>query len=123
MLKKSLGVTAAAFAMAAGLSTAAFSAANLSAEVDLTIKEDLASVQVLTEVCPGIVGKNAKLDQNVQKLVTQYLSDYSDKSMTYDKIQSDAEYQSVLQDARAEAKHTAKDEQQAICNDLISQDL
>lgn len=123
MIKNTVAVAALAFALTAGLSSSAFSAENLSAEVDLTIKEDLASVQVLTEVCPGIVGKNAKFEQNTQQLIKQYLSDYSDKSMTYDKIQQDKEYQSALQEARQEAKQTAKDEHQAVCNDLITQQI
>lgn len=123
MIKNTVAVAALAFALTAGLSSPAFSAENLSAEVDLTIKEDLASVQVLTEVCPGIVGKNAKFEQNAQQLIKQYLSDYSDKSMTYDKIQQNKEYQSALQEARQEAKQTAKDEHQAVCNDLITQQI
>ncbi|MGN7835388.1 MCR_0457 family protein [Acinetobacter sp. 22323] len=123
MIKNTVAVAALALALTAGLSSPAFSAENLSAEVDLTIKEDLASVQVLTEVCPGIVGKNAKFEQNTQQLIKQYLSDYSDKSMTYDKIQQDKEYQSALQEARQEAKQTAKDEHQAVCNDLITQQI
>lgn len=123
MIKNTVAVVALAFALTAGLSSPAFSAENLSAEVDLTIKEDLASVQVLTEVCPGIVGKNAKFEQNTQQLIKQYLSDYSDKSMTYDKIQQDKAYQSALQEARQEAKQTAKDEHQAVCNDLITQQI
>lgn len=123
MIKNTVAVAALAFALTAGLSSPAFSAENLSAEVDLTIKEDLASVQVLTEVCPGIVGKNAKFEQNAQQLIKQYLSDYSDKSMTYGKIQQDKEYQSALQEARQEAKQTAKDEHQAVCNDLITQQI
>lgn len=123
MIKNTVTVTAMIFALTAGLCSPAFSAENLSAEVDLTIKEDLASVQVLTEVCPGIVGKNAKLEQNTQQLIKQYLADYSDKSMTYDKIQQDKEYQSALQEARQEAKQTAKDEHQAVCDDLITQEI
>jgi len=123
MIKKMIGVTTIAMTMLTGSLTAASAAEDLSAEVDLTIQEDLASVQVLTEVCPGIVGQNAQLDQNAQKLISQYLTDYSDKSMTYQKLQADQQYQSVLQQARQEAKQITKDEHQAVCNDLIAQDI
>lgn len=123
MIKKMIGVTSITLTMLTGSLTAAFAAENLSAEVDLTIQEDLASVQVLTEVCPAIVGENAKLDQNAQKLISQYLTDYSDKSMTYQKLQADPQYQSVLQEARQEAKQINQAEHQTVCKDLIAQDL
>src|SRR5690606_465518 len=123
MIKKMIGVTTIAMTMLTGSLRAASAAEDLSAEVDLTTQEDLASVQALTELCPGIVGQNAQLDQNAQKLISQYLTDYSDKSMTYQKLQADQQYQSVLQQARQEAKQITKDEHQAVCNDLIAQDI
>ncbi|OTG73176.1 hypothetical protein B9T26_08800 [Acinetobacter sp. ANC 4169] len=89
-------------------------------EANTIVKEDIASTQVMTEVCPAIIGKNAKFDQNIQLLIQSYLQDYSDKSMTFDKIQADTEYKSVLDEARQAAKETAKDEQKSVCEDVVN---
>ncbi|MFD1439527.1 MCR_0457 family protein [Acinetobacter terrae] len=92
------------------------------AEANTIIKEDIASTQVMAEVCPAIVGKNAKFDHNIHQLIQSYLQDYSDKSMTYDKIQADTEYKSVLDEARQAAKETSKDEQKSVCDDVVNYD-
>ena len=92
------------------------------AEANTIIKEDIASTQVMAEVCPAIVGKNAKFDHNIHQLIKSYLQDYSDKSMTYDKIQADTEYKSVLDEARQAAKETSKDEQKSVCDDVVNYD-
>ena len=90
------------------------------AEANTIVKEDLASAQVMAEVCPAIVGKNAKFDHNIHQLIQSYLQDSSDKSMTYDKIQADTEYKSVLDEARQAAKETSKDEQKSVCDDVVN---
>ncbi|OTG73365.1 hypothetical protein B9T23_13495 [Acinetobacter terrae] len=92
------------------------------AEANTIIKEDIASTQVMAEVCPAIVGKNAKFDHNIHQLIQSYLQDYSDKSMSYDKIQADTEYKSVLDEARQAAKETSKDEQKSVCDDVVNYD-
>ncbi|WP_349926972.1 hypothetical protein ABJ384_09420 [Acinetobacter sp. A1-4-2] len=89
-------------------------------EANTIVKEDLASTQVMAEVCPTIIGKNAKFDQNIQLLIKAYLQDYSDQSMTFDKIQADSEYKSVLEEARQAAKETSKDEQKSVCEDVVN---
>lgn len=90
------------------------------AEADTMAKEDIASAQVMIEVCPAIIGKNAKFDHNTHQLIQSYLQNYSDKSMTYDKIQSDTEYKSILNEARQAAKETSKDEQKSVCDDVVN---
>lgn len=90
------------------------------AEANTLIKEDIASTQVMAEVCPAILGKNAKFNHNIQQLIQTYLQDYSDKLMTYDKIQADSEYKSVLDEARQAAKETSKDEQKTVCNEVVN---
>ena len=86
------------------------------AEANTMVKEDIASAQVMIEVCPAIIGKNAKFDHNTHQLIQSYLQDYSDKSMNFDKIQSDTEYKSILNEARQAAKETSKDEQKSVCD-------
>jgi predicted nucleic acid-binding protein len=45
-------------------------------EENTLIKDDIASAQVLTEMCPSLIGKNAKFDQNIKKMVSSSLSGY-----------------------------------------------
>ena len=89
------------------------------AEANTIIKEDIASIQVMAEMCPAIIGKNAKFDQNIQKLIQAALQDHADKSLNYDQLQTDKEYKSVLNEARADAKDTPKDEQKLVCADVL----
>ena len=63
-------------------------------EANTIVKEDIASAQVMAEVCPALIGKNAKFDANITTLTQSYLADYSDKSMTLAKLQADSEYKS-----------------------------
>ena len=56
-------------------------------EENTLIKDDIASAQVLTEMCPSLIGKNAKFDQNIKKMVSSSLSGYSDKSATFESLQ------------------------------------
>ena len=107
--------------MAIMISQSAFALEGLSTEEANTIvKEDIAAAQVMTEFCPALVGQGSKIESNIQTLIQTYLQDYSDKSMTYAKLQSDSEYQSILQEARTDAKGTDKAEQKSVCDDVIN---
>lgn len=90
------------------------------AEANTIIKEDIASTQVMAEVCPAIIGKNAKFDSNIQTLIKNYLADYSEKSMTYEKLQADTEYKSFLEESRIAAKESSKEEQKSVCDDVLN---
>ena len=89
-------------------------------EANTFVKEDIASAQVMAEVCPALIGKNAKFDANITTLTQSYLADYSDKSMTLAKLQADSEYKSVLEEARQAAKETDKSEQKSVCDDVLN---
>lgn len=56
-------------------------------EADALIKDDIANAQVLIEMCPNLIGKNAKFDQNIKKMVDSYLGSYSDKSASLESLQ------------------------------------
>lgn len=87
-------------------------------ETNSIVKEDIASTQIMAEVCPAVIGKNAKLDANIKLLTQMYLKDYSG-SMTIDQLQSDPEYKSILQETRKAAQETSQEEQQAVCMDVV----
>ncbi len=84
------------------------------------MKEDVAAAQVMTEMCPALIGKNAKLDANIQALIQTYLQDYSESNMTLAKLQADAEYQSVLAEAREGSKrYQPKKKQKVVCQEAL----
>lgn len=89
-------------------------------EADALIKDDIANAQVLIEMCPALIGKNAKFDQNIKQMVASYLSNYSDKSASIESLQKDGEFQSLLKDAREAAKEVEKSEQKSVCEDVLN---
>lgn len=89
-------------------------------EADALIKDDIANAQVLIEMCPNLIGKNAKFDQNIKKMVDSYLGSYSDKSASLESLQKDAEFNTLLKDARQAATEVDKAEQQAVCEEVLN---
>lgn len=89
-------------------------------EANALIKDDIANAQVLIEMCPALIGKNAKFDQNIKKMVGTYLSNYSDKSASLESLQKDAEFKSLLKDAHEAAAEVDKAEQKAVCEEVLN---
>lgn len=89
-------------------------------EADALIKDDIANAQVLIEMCPNLIGKNAKFDQNIKKMVDSYLGSYSDKSASLESLQKDDEFSSLLKDARQAATEVDKAEQQVACEEVLN---
>ncbi|MFC6052477.1 MCR_0457 family protein [Acinetobacter portensis] len=88
------------------------------AEKNSIIKEDVASAQIMQEVCPTLIGKNAKFDQNIKNLISEYLADYSDKNISLEKLKLDAEYKILLQEAREALKDASQEENQFACTEV-----
>ena len=89
-------------------------------EADALIKDDIANAQVLIEMCPNLIGKNAKFDQNIKKMVDSYLGSYSDKSASLESLQKDDEFSSLLKDARQAATEVDKAEQKAVREEVLN---
>ena len=109
MIKKFSLFSALTLSLAAFISPSVM-ANDLTVEENNTIvKEDIASAQVMAEVCPAIIGQNPKFNSTVEQLIQSYLADYSDKGMSYQKLQADSEYKSLLEEARQGAKQTSSE--------------
>lgn len=103
------------------ISTSAFATSVLSTEERNTIlKEDIAAAQVMQEQCPKFVADHAKIDTQVKTVIAEYVAELSDQSMSYDALQKDAEYQSVLKIARDDMQLTAAEEIKQVCEELAS---
>ncbi|MCH7337082.1 hypothetical protein [Acinetobacter sp. NIPH 2699] len=88
-------------------------------EADALIKDDIANAQVLIEMCPKLISKNAEFDQNIKKIIASYLSGYSNKSASLESLQQDAEFKTLLKDAREAAKEVDQTEQKSVCQDVV----
>lgn len=90
------------------------------AEKNSIIKEDVASIQVLQSYCPTVIGKNVKFDQNIQNLLYEYLSEYSDSSITLQKLQQDAEYQKILKETQKSLNESSIEDNKFTCEEIIT---
>ena len=59
----------------------------------------------------------------MKSLISEYLRDYLDSSMTLDKLQSDAEYKTLIQEARSTAKETSQAENKLACEEALNIEL
>ncbi|NUF28815.1 hypothetical protein HUN28_01270 [Acinetobacter oleivorans] len=89
-------------------------------EADSLIKDDIAATQVLQEICPAFVGTNKKLESNTQKIITTYLQGYSNKSITLSALQNDAEFKTLLNEARQASKQMDHHEQHELCEEIVN---
>ncbi len=119
MIKKFSLFSAFALSLAVSVSPSVMASELTVDENNTIVKEDIASAQVMAEVCPAMIGQNAKLDSIIQTLIQSYLADYSDKGMSYQKLQADSEYKSLLGEARQGAKQTRTDEQKTVCEEIL----
>ncbi|MDR7015017.1 hypothetical protein [Acinetobacter sp. 3657] len=88
-------------------------------EANALIKDDIANAQVLIEMCPKLIGKNAQFDQNIKTIIASYLSGYSDKSASLESLQQDAEFKDLLKDAREATKEVDRAEQKTVCQEVV----
>ena len=89
-------------------------------EADSLIKDDIASTQVLQEICPTFVGANKNLETNTKKIIAMYLGGYSNKSITFSALQNDSEYKTLLNEARQAAKEMDHHEQHELCEEVVN---
>lgn len=89
-------------------------------EADSLIKDDIASTQVLQEICPTFVGANKNLETNTKKIIAMYLGGYSNKSITFCALQNDSEYKTLLNEARQAAKEMDHHEQHELCEEVVN---
>ncbi|WP_109440866.1 MCR_0457 family protein [Acinetobacter haemolyticus] len=89
-------------------------------EADALIKDDIANAQVLIEMCPKLMGANAKFDQNINQIIASYLEGYSNKSASLQSLQTDNDFKLSLKEARAAAKEIDQAEQKSVCEDVLN---
>ena len=110
-----------AFGLSGILSVSVWASADFSAEEQDTVtKEDIAAAQVMLELCPTYLGDNKALKDKVHAIINEYVAELSDTSLTYDKLQKDAEYITVLAQAKLDTKEVSAEEQKENCQEIAS---
>lgn len=86
-----------------------------------TTMEEIATVDVLGEICPKILGErmNRQFNQGYQHLVSGLLPNIPSPSIAIQSLHSDAEYSALLNTARADAAKYAVAENRAVCLDVL----
>lgn len=96
-------------------------AENLSkAELDLLVKEDIATARVLTEVCPALIGENEKLLQHIQSFTQNNLKRLSNPATTLRQLEQDIEYQTTYDQAKKDSLSTDQAEQKQGCEEILN---
>ena len=86
-----------------------------------TTMEEIATVDVLGEICPKILGErmNRQFNQGYQHLINTLLPNIPSPSVAIQSLRSDAEYSKLLETSQAETARYAVAENRAVCLDVL----
>lgn len=90
------------------------------AELDVIVKEDIASAQVLTEICPSIIGNKTELNKNIEKFTQLNLKRLSNPATTLTALQQDSEYQAAYKDAKKATTEIDDAERKSECENVLT---
>ena len=90
------------------------------AELDLTVKEDIASAQVMIELCPALIGNKADLQRNIDQFTTANLKRLSNPNTTYSQLLNDADYQTAYKEAKLSTSEVDQSEQTSECENILN---
>ncbi|NUE91564.1 MCR_0457 family protein [Acinetobacter seifertii] len=84
-----------------------------------TTPEELAAIQVLSEICPSLIGKkDAEFAQGYERLVKDYLPNEADPVAALEKRTKDKSFKKVLKEARNDAKAAGNEQNTLVCQDV-----
>lgn len=84
-----------------------------------TTPEELAAIQVLSEICPSLIGKkDAEFTQGYERLVKDYLPNEADPVAALEKRSKDKSFKKVLKEARNDAKAAGNEQNTLVCQDV-----
>ena len=89
------------------------------AELDLLIKEDIATAQVLTEICPPLIGDATQVLHHVDTFTQSNLKRLSNPATTLTDLKQDSEYQMAYKEAKNDSLSTDQAEQRQGCEDIL----
>ncbi|HBG83396.1 MAG TPA: hypothetical protein DDX00_06415 [Acinetobacter radioresistens] len=83
-------------------------------------QEELAAVYVLSEICPGLIGKDQKFNEGYSRLAQAHMPGEKNAVSALEKRSKAKNFQSVLKEARQDAKNAGKSKNTQVCRDVAS---
>lgn len=84
-----------------------------------TTPEELAAIQVLSEICPSLIDKkDADFAQGYERLVKDYLPNENDAVSALEKRSKDKAFKKYLKEARSDAKAAGDEQNTLVCQDV-----
>lgn len=84
-----------------------------------TTREEVAAIQVLSEICPQIIGQNKNFDAGYQRILKDLLPGISDPVAAVKAYSQDAEFQAMMKQAREDAARASAEDNRQVCLDVI----
>lgn len=110
-------------ALGFSVSSACIFAFELSTHEQLTeAKQDIASIQMMSERCPVLIQDHAQFKQKIQAILNQQLTNYPAPSTDLRQLQQDAEYQQLFKTAQQDAARVDEQEMRLACEEVFSLD-
>ena len=90
------------------------------AELDQLVKEDIATAQVLTEVCPSLVGHQDKINHYVNEFTVNNLTRFSTPNLSLAQLQQDPQYKVAYEEAKRDFLAADQNEQKQGCSEITT---
>ena len=71
--------------------------------------QEVAAIQVLSEICPQIIGKNKNFDTGYHLLLSDFLPGFKDPELALQALNENDDYQTALKQARDDAAHATRE--------------
>lgn len=109
-------------ASATNSNTAGSDSSNIEVSPDSTrtTPEELATIYVLSEICPNLIGASKGFDQGYARLSKDYWQQKGDPVKGLAEYAKQASFQKYLVTARANADKAGEQSNRDVCNDVIA---
>lgn len=87
-----------------------------------TTMEEVATVDILTEICPKLLdgAQVGAFNSGYQRLITELLPNIPTPATSIKVLHDDAEYKELLQTAREDAASVSVEENRQVCLDVVN---
>jgi hypothetical protein len=83
-------------------------------------QEEIAAVDILGEICPKLIGNSKKFDEGYRHLLRDLMPNIDQPHLALKALAEDAEYQTKLKEARADANRATVKDNRAVCQDILT---
>lgn len=80
---------------------------------------EVAAIQVLSEICPQIIGKNRNFDSGYHLLLSDFLPGFKDPELALQALNENEDYLKALKTEREEAAKSTRENNREVCLGVI----